>query len=255
MSDSTALATTEMQTAIMQERAAETERNAFDFIPQRIKMPSGGLQVFTLSDGDTMKPFTGIIAVSQKSRAYWPDKETQGLPPLCSSPDGLDGWFADEPDADQVAAAARAYAPHTMIDSIHDHKGPFSCARCPLSAWGSGDGRGQACKSLRRLLVLVDGWSMPALLTLPPTSVKVFDQYASGRASKGSAYFAVRTRFELEQKKTAQGITYSTVKLSYVEDLPDDLLGEVMAIRSQFADLVRSMDIVADEYTAESPPF
>ena len=99
MSDSTALATTEMQIAIMQERAAETERNAFDFIPQRIKMPSGGLQVFTLSDGDTMKPFTGIIAVSQKSRAYWPDRETQGLPPLCSSPDGLDGWFADEPDA------------------------------------------------------------------------------------------------------------------------------------------------------------
>lgn len=237
----------------MEERGAHEERNAFDFLPTRIKMPSGGPKVFTLSDGDTLQPFTGVIAVSQKARAYWPDKETQGLPPLCSSPDGVGGWFNEQPDDSQIKAAKQAPYPHIALDYIYQDRGPHACERCPLSAWGSGEGRGQACKTLRRLLVLVDSWSMPALLTLPPTSVKVFDQYASGRASKGSAYFAVRSKFELEQKKTAQGITYSTVKLSYVEDLPDDQLGEVMAIRGRFADLVRSMDIVADEYEEGAP--
>lgn len=237
----------------MEERGAHEERNAFDFLPTRIEMPSGGLKVFTLSDGDTLQPFTGVIAVSQKARAYWPDKETQGLPPLCSSPDGVGGWFNEQPDDSQIKAAKQAPYPHIALDYIYQDRGPHACERCPLSAWGSGEGRGQACKTLRRLLVLVDSWSMPALLTLPPTSVKVFDQYASGRASKGSAYFAVRSKFELEQKKTAQGITYSTVKLSYVEDLPDDQLGEVMAIRGRFADLVRSMDIVADEYEEGAP--
>lgn len=249
------LATTDMRDAILAERAADAERNAFDFMPQRIKMPSGGLQVFTLSDGDTMKPFTGIIAVSQKSRAYWPDKETQGLPPMCSSPDGAAGWLNADADAGQLAAARRAFYPHLGLETITDHTGPFDCNRCPLSAWGSGDGRGQACKSLRRLLVLVDGWSMPALLTLPPTSVKVFDQYASGRASKGSAYFAVRTKFELEQKRNPAGVNFSVVKLSYVEDLNDETMGAVFAVREQFAELVRSMEISADEYTTDNPPF
>ena len=81
---------------------------------------------------------------------------------------------------------------HPALDglNVEEAAGPWGCAECPLNQWGSGNGRGKACKDLRRLIVLVEGWSMPAIMTLPPTSVKAFDTYASAQArTRGNAYF------------------------------------------------------------------
>lgn len=47
----------------------------------RIKLPSGGLDVFITGDGDTMRPgFDAIVAISQMARTYWPVKSANGLP-------------------------------------------------------------------------------------------------------------------------------------------------------------------------------
>lgn len=249
------VALTPMQQAVLAELEADNG-GAYDYLPTRIKFPSGGMMAFSVDDTDTLKPpFKAIVAVSQKARAFWPAKDTAGQPPLCSSPDGLAGIF--DPNSPQVQAAAAMPMRHPAVDTLGPEQavGPWACGECPMAQWGSGGGRGQACKALRRLIVLVDGWTMPAILTLPPTSVKVFDQFASARArEKGGAYFTAYTRIELAQETNAAGIKYSVAKFSVDRPLTEAELAAVIDVRHQFAELVRTMGIVADDYATDAPP-
>ncbi|MEZ4865334.1 MAG: hypothetical protein R3C14_28755 [Caldilineaceae bacterium] len=247
----------EAQSAVMAEMNREDERKAFEFMPPRIKLPSGGIDMYVTGDGEAFKTFDAIVAVSQMARAYWPTKSANGLPPICSSPDSAVGWLNLPADKDQVRAAVAAPIRHPgLLDLNASSTGPFTCDRCPLSGWGTSldGGRGQACKTLRRLLLLVDGWTTPAVMTLPPTSCKVWDLYASSRSrTPGQAYFTVRTRFELERKTNAGGTTYSVVKLVAATPLTDEEIGAVLAIRTQYSDLVRNLAIEPAEY--EEVPF
>lgn len=241
---------TPLQEAILQEMEADAG-NAYDYVPTRIKFPSGGMMAFSTNDGDIIKPpFTAIVAVAQKARAFWPDKETQGLPPLCASPDGTHGMF-DTEAKEQVQAALHLPAQHpalSMLDPIAA-KGPHACATCAMAQWGSGNGRGQACKVLRRLVVVVEGWSMPAIITLPPTSVKVWDSYASARArERGQAYFTAWTKFDLDSAVSSGGTKYGILKASVAKPLTEDETRAVLDIRRQYSDLVRSLGIDADDY-------
>ena len=246
---------TPMEEAVLAE--LEQEENAYDYMPTRIKFPSGGMSMFSIDDTDTIKPgFKAIVAVSQKARAFWPYKETMGKPPLCSSPDGVAGTFFV--GSDQIQIAQMAYSSHPAIEAINrgddNIAGPWLCSRCPLSQWESaGNGaRGQACKSLRRLIVLVEGWTMPAIMTLPPTSIRVFDSYASARArAKGQAYFTVWTRIDLVQQVNAAGIKYSVAKFEMDRPLTAMEQDAVIDIRHQYADLVRKLGIESDDYATD----
>jgi hypothetical protein len=251
-------ALTPMQAAVLAEMEADNG-GAYDYKPTRIKFPSGGMMAFSVDDTDTLKPpVKAIIAVSQKARAFWPSKDTAGQPPLCSSPDGVVGMF--DPKSEQVPAAL-AFPPkyrHLALAEIDEEnaKGPWDCLNCPLSLWESaGDGRrGKACKDLRRLVVLVEGWSMPAIMTLPPTSIKAFDTFASARArTRGEAYFTAWTRIELAQETNGAGIKFSVAKFSVEKPLSEAELAAVIDVRHQFAELVRSMNIGADDYATEDP--
>lgn len=246
-----------LQQAIVSEM--EQEQNAFDYIPTRIKFPSGGTNAFSTNDGDIIKPpFVAIVAVSQKARAFWPNKDAQGAPPLCASPDGVQGIFDDSDQAkEQIKIALSLPVRHPALASLSDAKGPWPCAPCPLAQWGSGAGRGQSCKALRRLIVLVRGWAMPAIMTLPPTSVKVFDMYASACARKtGQAYFTTWTKFELEGATSKDtGIKYSVLKLSPDKTLEEGEIAAVLDVRAQYAALVRNLGIDASDYadSGEAP--
>lgn len=241
---------TPLQEAILAEMEADAG-NAYDYVPTRIKFPSGGLMAFPTNDGDIIKPpFTAIVAVAQKARAFWPGKETLGLPPLCSSPDGVHGMFNTE-DKEQVQAALHLPFQHPALSMLDPEaaKGPHVCAVCEMAQWGSGSGRGQACKYLRRLVLVVEGWSMPAIITLPPTSVKVWDNYASARArERGQAYFTCWTKFDLDPATATGGSKYAVLKASVAKPLTDDETRAVIDIRRQYSDLVRSLGIDADDY-------
>jgi hypothetical protein len=245
MSNNTQL--TPAQAAVLAEVDADNG-GAFDYTPTRIKFPSGGMMAFSIDDTDTLKPpVKAIIAVSQKSRAWWPGKDTQGLPPLCQSADGTAGIFNTEGD---FTAALSFPVQHPGLQ--RDAGALFQCSTCPLSQWGSNGGKGQACKSLRRLIVLVEGWTMPAIMTLPPTSVKAFDQYASARArERGGAYFTCVTRIELVAETNNAGIKYSAAKFTLERPLTETELNAVIAIRHQYADLVRSLGIEGDDYATD----
>src|SRR5690606_1039068 len=129
----------------------------FDFKATRIKFPSGGLQAFQTSDGDILRtPINMLFLVVQKTRAFWPDSDTQGTPPLCTSADGLTGSF-NVTDEGSIGAAMGFPTVHPALRILQDPikaAGPHICASCPLNAYGTADkGAGKACKELRRALV------------------------------------------------------------------------------------------------------
>lgn len=241
---------TELEQAILAEQADEV--NAFDYIPTRIKFPTGDISAFTTNDGDILKPpFVAVAAVSQKGRAFWPDKDSQGLIPLCSSPDGVKGIFNID-DPDQAKLAASLPIRHPALNMLSGASGPHRCATCPLAQWGSGEGRGQACKSMIKLLLLVKDWSMPVVLTIPPTSIKAWSAYASVRQQKkGQTYYTCWTKFDLEGTRNAQGTKYSILKVSIEKPLSEDEIRHVLDLRRQYADIVRNMGITSEDYDTE----
>lgn len=257
----------ELEMMILEEAALDAA--AFDPIPTKITIAPGGINAFKASSGEVLPELNAIIAISQKARAYWPEKGS-GSPPLCASLDSSAGSFnVDAPDL-QLKAATSARDPHIAIRLLDAGKpvpAAFDCATCPLNKWGSihqgnQQGKGKACKELRRLVILVDGWMQPALLTLPPTSIKSFDGYASALAQKKGAYFAVRTRIELEARKTANGDPYSIAVFTPVTKLTDPAqVKAVIAMRKEYAALVRDLGISPDEYddsaasTANGDPY
>ena len=257
---------TELERLIQAEQAQDGV--AFDLQPERVKIAPGGIGQYLIGDGETAKTFTAIVAISQKIRGYWPGSGT-GSAPLCSSPDGARGLFAQDPLDSQIQDALTARNPHPAI-RLMDAKQPlpdtFGCATCPLNQWGSehqrrgGEGRGKGCKEMRRLLLLIDGWALPALMSLPPTSIKAWDAYCSGLAARRSGYFAVQTKFELDAAKATGGETYNVIKVMLSGRITDIAqLAAVGEIRQQYRDLVSQMPVVPDEYEvvedAENIPF
>lgn len=242
----------ELEQAILAEAAHDEA--AYDPIPTKITISPGGTNIFVTSDNEPLKAITGIIVISQKARAYWPEKGT-GSAPMCSSHDGIHGRIGGEVTDAQFSAAMTAKAPHPaipLLSAAAELPEAFACASCPLSQFGSahqgGAGKSQACKSMRRLVVAVDGWAQPAMLTLPPTSIKAFDLFASGLARQRSAYFAVRTKITLEAQKSGNGDPYSVASFAVAAPLGTPELAAVIAVRREFEALVRSAPIEAAEY-------
>lgn len=242
---------TELEQLILEE--SQEDEAAFDFIAQRIKMPSGGGNFFDFDD-EPLKEFVGIVVLSQKARAFWPGEGT-GSPPLCASSNGAAG-MANIEDAEQMHLASELPVPHPATQSFTDGGGPYECPNCPLNRWGSDPkgGRGKACKELRRLLILVDGYTAPIMLTLPPTSAKEWDRYCSVLKNKKSAFFAVRTHFGLERMKNQGGIDYSVVRVYKEGDIEEvEKIRAVSAIRKEFRELVAGLPVDEADYdSAES---
>ncbi|MBX3050795.1 MAG: hypothetical protein KF753_04935 [Caldilineaceae bacterium] len=253
----TAIELSDVDRMLMEE--AEQEEAAFDFIPPRLKIAPGGTNVFQTDEDDVLKTFTGIILLSQKARAYWPGKGS-GQAPLCSSFDGSHGVFSTTPLDEQIADAMKARKVHPGVElTIHqDASWPdfFDCRSCPMAQWGSnhqgGNPRGQACKALRRLVVKLDDWDIPALLTLPPTSIKVWDAYATSLVKYRKQYFAVRTKVTLEGAKSASGDPYSIAAFQVAGDLTSDEKAAVLEVRRQYKSLIETLPMDADEYEYET---
>lgn len=228
---------------------------AFDMQPTRVKIAPGGIGQFLLGD-ETAKSFNAVVAISQKIRGYWPETGTDKAP-ICSSPDGTVGIFNADLTDEQFKAATSTKLPHPGVIALSENKplpDAFSCLTCPMNQWGSehqrrAGGKGKACKEMRRLLLLIDGYAMTAVLALPPTSIKTWDTYCSGLASKRGAYFAVKTTFELDSAKANGGETYNIVKVTVGEEIKDvDSLRLISEIRKQYRELVSQMPVVSEEY-------
>lgn len=246
----TGIQLSDLELMIMAE--AEQEQNAFDMIPTRIKIAPGGINNFVTDGKDVFSEIIGIVAVSQKARGYWSGKGREVLSPLCSSPDGVHGIYALAPTKKQLQDAVSHRTVHPAIrlyDEQREFPDFFDCASCPLNQWGSADeGNGKACKEMRRLVLLVNGWVAPALLTLPPTSIRTWDTFCSGLKNKRSAYFAVRVKLSLSEADSRTGDPYSVLSVSLDGALTQDEVQAVMDLRRQYAEYVRDLPVEASDY-------
>ncbi|KKM07744.1 hypothetical protein LCGC14_1730920 [marine sediment metagenome] len=179
---------------ILRENVGAEGLGSFDL--DRVKIPSGGMQAWTIpgiEKDEIVESFTGVIIYHKLGRVYWAQGLEEGggnSPPDCISDDCVTG--IGEPGG--------------------------KCSVCPFAQFGS-NGKGQACKQIKMLFVMRENALLPLCVSLPPTSLRGAKQYMLRLASNALPYYSVLTRFGLEKVNNASGIEYSKAVLSVAEKL------------------------------------
>ena len=187
----------------------------------RIKIPGGGHLQFEIPSGNPDVPdyapyLEGVILYSHNSNAYWPEgsEYDDDQPPLCQSFDGKVGY--GEPGG--------------------------TCADCVLNQFGSdGNNKGKACKNMRMLYLLRSGEYLPLQLSLPPTSLRPFNDFMNLAfvARRRPSYSAI---VEIGLKRAESGgYTYSVATFRKVRELEGESLAAVKSYAANFKEQVKSL--------------
>ena len=207
--------------------AVEEEMEGLEYSFNRVKIPAGGGLTFEVpgdnpDSPDSVKELIGVIVDHHPVNAFWSDKYSgQNNPPDCSSMDGKKGIG----------------------------KPGGACSSCPYNDFGSAeDGKGKACKNMRRIYLLPEGDLFPLLITLPPTSIKSFSDYIAKRIiTKGLRSYSVVTKITLKRVQNSNGISYSQAQFSLLNKLPDEIVQQLAAYSADLKKMTRKIEIV-DEY-------
>lgn len=196
----------------------------------RVRIPSGGGLAFEIPGDDPDNPelakeIIGVIVDQHPVNAYWAMKYSgENNPPDCSSMDGKEG-----------------------VDQDGNRR---PCNSCPYNEWGSDeDGRGKACKNMRRIYILREGEMFPLLLTLPPTSLKNFSNYLAKRIiGKGRRSYNVLTKVSLKKAVSSGGITYSQASFALAGVLSEEDAKKMEEYSRAIKAITRKLEVTADEY-------
>ena len=197
-----------------------------------IKIPTGGSLAWSIPGEEepiVTNQCLGVILDHYPTRVYWPgDFEGGNAPPGCSSLDGRTGFKYGE------------------------------CAKCQFSQWGSGKkDRGQACKSVHRVYILLAGSDsiFPYLIPFPPTSAPQRGGYEGslptyltkivGKLKKPSG---VWTKFKLIKDKNPDGIEYGKVQCFLAGDLTEAEKKTVAFLKTNLKAAMREKPFETAEY-------
>lgn len=176
--------------------AIREELSDMDRVPYgRIKIAVGGVNIFQVfepgeEEAAPAQTIEGVIMLSHKSNGLWskPFGSGDSKTPDCSSVDGVYGTVTETGEC-------------------------VECASCPCNAFGSakgGEGRGKACKNMRRLYIMRRGDIFPMVLTLPPTALSAYDSYRTKVMLGRKKMANVMTRISLKSAQNKDGVAYST---------------------------------------------
>ena len=189
---------------------------------QRVKIPAGGQLQFEIPTEDPDNPdyartLEGVILYNHAACTLWPEgsEYDEDTKPLCSSVDGKTG--IGEPGG--------------------------ACATCPMNAYGSArdGGRGKACKNMRDIYLLRSGEYLPLQLSLPPTSLRPFNDFMNLAfvPRRRPSYSAI---VEIGLKRAESGgYTYSVATFRKVRDLEGEGLAAVKSYAANFKEQVKSL--------------
>jgi len=207
------------------------EENLDGIVPEfpRIKFPSGGGLAFEIpGEEETAVETTlvGVVVDQHRMNAYWSAKyDGTKNAPDCVSLDGKVGMA--RPDA-----------------NVAWKGGCQDCASCPLNQFGSAeDGRGKACKNMRRVAMLREGEILPILITIPPTSIKEWDAYIVGLTSKLKRPYGVVTKIKLKKATNSGGIEYSKGVFTKAGDLTPEETKHMQAYAAGLKPVLRNVTI------------
>lgn len=196
----------------------------------RIKFPSGGMLAFEVpSDegADVAKELVGVIIDQVSSNTYWSQKYTgETNTPDCFSPDGKIG----------------TRSPGAKLPWSGDR---MECSRCPLNQYGS-EGKGKACKNMRKIFMVREHEILPLEIMIPPSSLREWQNYTVQLTTKVKPLDGVVTRIKLKKAVSAGGIEYSQAQFSKAADLTPD---ERIAIRKY----AQSLRAVIRQQAQQSP--
>ena len=187
----------------------------------RIKIPSGGFLQFEIPGDDPEHPgysafIEGVILFGHPSNAYWPGgeyDEDQAIP-VCSSSDSVTGY--GDPGG--------------------------SCVNCELNQWNTGEnGKGKACKNMRQLYILRSGESILIQLTLAPTSLKPYSEFANiVFAGRRRATFGSVIRIGLKKMNNGKD-DYSVATFQKLYDFAGEELDVIRAYSAGFREQIKYM--------------
>ncbi len=188
---------------------------------QRVKIPGGGNLQFEIRSDDPDNPdyerkLVGVILYHHLANAYWPEgsEYDDNVPPFCQSFDGKQGY--GEPGG--------------------------VCAACAFNQFGStANGSGKACKNMRQVYLLRSGEYLPLQLSLPPTSLRPFNDFMNLAfvARRRPSYSAI---VEIGLKRAESGgYTYSVATFRKVQDLEGEGLAAVKSYAANFKEQVKSL--------------
>lgn len=220
-----------IQAILDQELNEVMNLGGFDFRPGKIKIMHREKQ-FVTSDGQAVKTISGVIVYFHKARGFW-EKEGEKIP-RCSSMDGKAGQWKTGA-LEEVETVAKI------------------CANCPYNEYGSDNkgGKGKACKEMRRLFLVETGSILPVMFSIPPTSLKPYDEYISALVSKRKAPIAYETVFRLEGAQGGGGFDYSKVTLELGQALPSAKISELLRMRDQVVAAAAKIGIESDDYMGD----
>ena len=208
--------------ATLRENAGVSGFNVFDLM--RISVPAGKQTLWeipsTRGDPISSKEIEGIAIHLADKRAYWKDEYSgEGAPPDCTSDDLRRG--VGDPGGD--------------------------CQQCPFSVFGSDPkgGRGQACKQVRQLFILLRNSKIPSVLQLPPTSLKACRQFFLQLGNEGIPYWAVVMKFGIQKKTNAANQPYSVVVPRVHREIDPSARERIAAYRKAIAPMVTN--VVVDQ--------
>lgn len=201
----------------------------------KAKVGAGGVKVFTVTNGSKdiiMQTIKGIIVAHHKSYALFKtvesEDENMNTPPICSSVDGITGVVRETGEC-------------------------RDCETCPYNVFGSA-GKGKACKNMHRLYILVEGCPIPVTLTLPPTSLDLWRNYAlMDVAAAGLDMTEVVTEFSLTADENEAGQPYCIVNFKIAGKVKPEVKEFCVGVGNSLEQSPR-LAIAADEYNREPAP-
>lgn len=225
----------------------ETEGLPIEF--PRIKMLHSGVTGFQFVTGDggpVVQEFMGVILFIDKGRAWWPGKLGQGDSggmPHCFSRD------LTHPDPGGEAV------------QVDLEKGG-DCATCDHNQWGSAvnddgsQGKGKACKEVRRIFIIPEGHMSPHFMSLPPTSLRSLRRFLNTVRDKGlkRPQQAV-TKFKCVVKESSGGAKYSELALEVAGEVPAAMFPMVLGYYETIKQMVvTAAPMSAKEFGVDSEP-
>lgn len=193
----------------------------------RLKVPSGESNAWTVpsfeGDDEPEKVIEGIIVSWREVRSFWSTKFGDGetAPPDCAAQDGKRGVG--------IPGGFCELCPNAQFGSAIDNKG--------------NPAPGQACKAGRLLFFMMPGNILPAVVSVPPTSIKAIRQYFVGLISRGIPFHGCITQLGLQKTKNGGGTAYNLIVPKKVANLSEEDAAKVKAYASTIQDALNKVNL------------
>ncbi len=211
---------------------------------RRVKIPGGGALQFELPGDDPENPdyertIEGVILYNHAACAYWASgsEYDENTAPLCSSNDGRTGYGTPGGPCDICS--------FNKYNTATDSKGNVT--------------KGKACKNMRQLYILRSGEYMPLLLSLPPTSLRNFNDFMNlAFINRRRPTWASVVQIGLKRVENGSN-TYSIATFRKLYDFDGDQLAQIKAyatgFREQLKFTLEQRPLFGDSVVEEDLPF